>query len=354
MELSWGLNGALSSCRFPQLSLKFIVLNKGCRFLDPYVRPTIIIAAVAIVGSRRHRLPPTSAATSSSRTDSMASGLMPLPNNVQEIIFEHSDPATLLSLRRVCHRFKQAADISFTITSHLPMPEERYESDEIGPDGEISTREFTRRELATSTIHYGKCQISMTLEEGWSIDLTSLEAAITRTLDRADPGGQVSWAEYDEEKARKLMSERRWVDVEDFASDCEEGGASDREWKSESEIGWRVTLADWTKSCSSSWQVVRDSVWHVVRDYGADEDVDSDEDVGGEGVYRKGAGVNVSILRRVWGLLVEQPQLLVYVRIVYEYRHTEHPSGGTDEYVNIRTSKGEDYQLHKDSHYMVL
>lgn len=273
---------------------------------------------------------------------------MALPNKVQEIIFEHSDPATLLSLRRVCRRFKQAADISFTITSHLPMPEEKYEADEFGPDGEVSTRDFTSRELATSTIHYGDREISMTLEEGWSIDLTSLEAAITKTLDRADPGGQVSWAEYDDEKARKLMSERRWVDVEDFASDCEGEGASNSDGEGESEIGWRVTLGDWTASCS------RRKVLQVVRDYGADEDVDSDEDVGSAGVNIKGAGVNVAILHRVWGLLVQQPQLLVYVRIVYEYRHTDHPSGGADEYVNIRTSQGEDYQLHKGRHYMVL
>ena len=132
---------------------------------------------------------------------------MSLPNKVLEIIFEHSELAALFSLRRVCRRFKQVADISFTIMSHLPMPEEDYQADEIEPDGNLSARVFTRRELTTSTIRYGEREISMTLEEGWSVDLTSLEAAIKRTLARASPGGQVSWATHDEGKALALMRE---------------------------------------------------------------------------------------------------------------------------------------------------
>ena len=42
-----------------------------------------------------------------------------------------------------------------------------------------------------------------------------------KALSYADLGGQVSWAEYDEEKAWELMAERRWVSVEDFGIDCE-------------------------------------------------------------------------------------------------------------------------------------
>ena len=38
----------------------------------------------------------------------------------------------------------------------------------------------------------------------------------------------------------------------------------------------------------------------------------------------------------------------------HDYRHTDLPSGGSDEYVFIRTSQGKDYQLHKSSAFQEL
>jgi len=119
------------------------------------------------------------------------------------------------------------------------MPEVEYRS-RTSPGGR-----FSKRELSTfSNDYYQGRGISITLEEGWSTDLTTLDAAMRKALSYADPGGQLSWAEYDEERAWELMKDRRWVDVEDFTSDCE------AEDEPESEIGWRVMLSDWTASCS--------------------------------------------------------------------------------------------------------
>ena len=68
----------------------------------------------------------------------------------------------------------------------------------------------------------------------------------------------------------------------------------------------------------------------------------------------KSMSMYVAIFRRVWGLLLEEPQKLVHVRISHDYRHTDLPSGGSDEYVFIRTSQGKDYQLHKSSAFQEL
>ena len=260
------------------------------------------------------------------------------------LICEQCDLTTLLVLRPVCRPFRHAADFRICITSNLPMPEQEYQNTGHGS--------FSRRELSTSKNDDGyERGKSITLEEGWSDDLTTLEAAMGRALSYADPGGQVSWAEYDEEKAWELMMEKRWVDVEDFANDCE------GEDESESEIGWRVMLEEFTTCCSR-----RDAL-QVVRDYGDDDFVDNaysaDEDTDDDSMKHDGDGeakddVFVAILRRVWGLLLEPPQRLVYVRISHDYRHTDLPSGGSDTYVFIRTSQGKDYQLHVSRDYQVL
>ena len=47
-------------------------------------------------------------------------------------------------------------------------------------------------------------------------------------------------------------------------------------------------------------------------------------------------------------------QKLVHVRMSHDYRHTDLPSGGSNEYVFIRTSQGKDYQLHKSSGFQRL
>ena len=97
------------------------------------------------------------------------------------------------------------------------MPEVEYNKNEQGPKGTWSTRKYMIRELSTSRIDFDNPRLeSINFEEGWSTDLTTLEAAMRKALSHADPGGQVSWAKYDEELAWKLMTERRWVDVEDF------------------------------------------------------------------------------------------------------------------------------------------
>ena len=60
-------------------------------------------------------------------------------------------------------------------------------------------------------------------------------------LKKQATGGQVSWAEYDEELAWKLMTERRWVDVEDFASDCEGSGTDQQVDAERVEKAWVVS-----------------------------------------------------------------------------------------------------------------
>ena len=272
------------------------------------------------------------------------------------IILEHAavacDTSTLLVLRQVCLNLKQKADLFIGNSSHLPMPEETYEK--IGPDGEMLS--FTVRELSISKRkdHDDIIEESISFEEGWSIDLTTLDAAITETLSYADPGGQLSWAEYDPELAWELMMEKRWVDFEDFASD-REWGDDDDEPKSP-ETGWRVRLEVWTDSCSRMdiLQVVRS----IIQDYRGDSESDNSEsesDADKEHGEDEGAdGVCVSIFLRVWGLLLKVPQKLVHVRISYDYRHTDLPSRCSDEYVFIRTSQNKDYQLKKSSGFQRL
>lgn len=262
------------------------------------------------------------------------------------VICEYCDLATLLVLRLLCRPLKQDADIRIGITSHLPMPEVEYRS-----RTSLGGR-FSRRELSTSLYDYDQGRRkSITLEEGWSTDLTTLDAAMKKALSYADPGGQLSWAEYDEEWAWELMKDRRWVDVEDFASDCE------REVYLMSEIGWRVMLSAWTAFCS------RRDVLQVVRDYGGDNRFESDfspsedsEDssIEPDGDDETNDDCRVAIFQRVWCLLLEQPQTLVYVRIRHDYRHTDWPSGGSDECVFIRTSQGKDFQLHISCGFKVL
>ena len=140
--------------------------------------------------------------------------------------------------------------------------------------------------------------------------------------------------------------------MEDFASDCE--GNED---EPDSEIGWRVMLEG--PACCS-----RRDVLQAVRDYGDDTYKENasyrfDEDADDDSMEHDGDGeakddVFVAILRRVWGLLLEPPQRLVYVVIRHDYRHTDLPSGGSDRYVFIRTSHGKDYQLHVSSGFQRL
>ena len=147
-----------------------------------------------LVGSSR-RLP-----TSTSSSDHITQ--VQMETQLRRLVCEHSDPATLLTLRQVSQPFKQAVDVRIGITSHLPLPEEAKKKLERGPDGRSLSRYFSRRELSTST-NDDDCERgqAMTLEEGWSTDLTTVEAAVRRALSYADPGGQVSWAKYDCERA---------------------------------------------------------------------------------------------------------------------------------------------------------
>ena len=119
---------------------------------------------------------------------------------MRRLVCEHSDPATLLTLRQVSQPFKQAVDVRIGITSRPPLPEEAFWKLMRGPEGRLWRRHFSRRELNTSTNDddYERGQ-SITLEEGWNTDLTTVEAAMRRALPYASPGGQVSWAKYDGE-----------------------------------------------------------------------------------------------------------------------------------------------------------
>ena len=72
-------------------------------------------------------------------------------------------------------------------------------------------RTFSVRRLSTSrNDHVNPRRKKNTLEDGWSTDLTTLGATMRKTHSYADLGDQVSWAEYDEEFAWELMTERRW------------------------------------------------------------------------------------------------------------------------------------------------
>ena len=218
--------------------------------------------------------------------------LDPAVYDMLEAVLLQCDPhTTLVALRHVCHRLCAAANARIWFVSHLPIPEVR-DIEMVFVDGQYCKREHTKRELATDESDDG-CERGrgMSLKEGWSDDLTTFQAAINKALESADPGGEVSWAEYDEGKAQKLMNERRWVSVEDFAEGEEVG--------CESEIGWTVSLERWAPACS------RMEAMKVIRDYGGDEWNDDD---GGDNE------VHLAIQRRVWEMFVyEQPSVLVCV-----------------------------------------
>jgi len=267
-----------------------------------------------------------------------------MPSEMFKEIYARCGPAALISLRSVAQAYKEPADdaiTNFAKCSHLALPEV------------VSADRSSNNELR---------ELGLKLEEGWRNErLMDRENLISEALEFASPGGQVSWAPYNPEKAEYLMGERydngsSWLDVEDFKDDDEDGEDDDwmnginvlvqgNDWQ-HSEVGWHVSM-------DRKPQYTRRQVMAFIRKFVGDLYGENAEDAE-EIEKRRGNEMYVAILQRVWGLLMEPPRIMHFVEVDYDYRHTDYPRGMCTSRLFIETSQGKKYELVLTEGYQVL
>lgn len=181
---------------------------------------------------------------------------------------------------------------------------------------------------------------SIHFEEGWKIDLTTRKAAVNRALGNIPIGtGRNFLKNYNEKQAFLLMNERGCVALRDFDS-CFEDRYSFEELRRA--IYWKVSLETWNESCS------RADVLQVCRQY---YDFLTPSMVEGPNVdqCQHSESIYLDICGRLWGLLLEEPQKLVHVRITESHRNRNNSGRDSDDsldIVNLRTSVGNEYLLY--------
>ena len=110
-----------------------------------------------------------------------------------ECVTVDTDTNALLALRQVRLPLKHCPDMCIGMTVHLPTPKAQHREYDRGPNRRGPTRTFSVRRLSTSRNDYvnprGK---KNTLEDAWSTDLTTLDAAMRKAHSYADPSDQVS------------------------------------------------------------------------------------------------------------------------------------------------------------------
>ena len=215
---------------------------------------------------------------------------------------------------------------------------------EAKPSKESSRASKRRKKAAAEDILSGlpvKCTVhdydrpehkDANLREDWWVE--DREELVDEAMEFVDPGGEVSFdLDVDEEKARRMLLSRGWVDVGHFLPNEDErldeespGGAS--------EVGWNVTIFYGRVSFERALRLVDTIIGRL-----GDEDEPYDVSA---------LPADVSALRqRVCDLLNNHSQKASfrYAKCEYLYNHTDYPSGGIHDSLMWLTSDNRRVEL---------
>lgn len=176
----------------------------------------------------------------------------------------------------------------------------------------------------------------VTLKLGWSEEYTNRDQLIAKALTWADPGGQVSLgADYDEERAERLIRLRGWVSVGAFLDDSSENDDDSRDSDDDpgvDEIGWTVQFKHWlsVRNRSKAWDIAAEA-WDI-----DDYEADCTNDVSAATRLRE---TLLILLRKA------QPSSFRLSYAECSYEHTDYPAGGKHSALMFRSSDNRQVEL---------